>query len=70
MSSQGLTESVIEQATLAWLEAIGYVVLHGPDIAAGMPSAERDDPTYRDVVLEGRLRQALVGRAPDAGGWR
>jgi type I restriction enzyme R subunit len=65
MSSQGLTESVIEQATLAWLEAIGYVVLHGPDIAAGMPSAERDDPTYRDVVLEGRLRQALVGLNPD-----
>src|SRR5450759_3504903 len=54
------TESVVEDAALAWLEALGYVVLHGPDIAVGMPGAERDDPNYRDVVLKGRLRQALV----------
>jgi type I restriction enzyme R subunit len=39
---------------------LGYAVLHGPDIAAGMPAAERSDPTYRDVVLENRLRQALA----------
>ena len=56
----GLNESHIEEAALAWLEALGYGVLHGPDIAAGMPGAERSDPNYRDVVLEGRLRQALV----------
>jgi type I restriction enzyme R subunit len=54
------TESVVEDAALAWLESLGYAVLHGPDIAAGMPGAERNDPNYRDVVLEGRLRQALV----------
>jgi type I restriction enzyme R subunit len=55
-----LTESIVEDAALAWLEALGYQVLHGPDIAAGEPGAERSDPNYRDVVLEGRLRQALV----------
>jgi len=29
------SESVVEDAALAWLEALGYAVLHGPDIAAG-----------------------------------
>lgn len=59
------TESVVEDATLAWLESLGYAVLHGPEIAAGMPGAERSDPNYRDVVLESRLRQALVSLNPD-----
>jgi type I restriction enzyme R subunit len=36
-----------------------------PEIAADMPGAERSDPNYRDVVLEGRLRQALVRLNPD-----
>ena len=61
----GFTESIVEEATLNWLEALGYAVLHGPTIAAGEPAAERSDPTYRDVVLEGRLRQALVRLNPD-----
>ena len=56
----GFTESVVEDAALAWLEALGYAVLHGPDIAIGEPAAERSDPNYRDVILEGRLRQALA----------
>lgn len=59
------TESVVEEASLSWLESLGYAVLHGPDIAVGMPGAERSDPNYRDVVLEGRLRQALVRLNPD-----
>ncbi len=59
------TESIVEDAALAWLEAQGYAVLHGPDIAAGEPGAERSDPSYRDVILEGRLRQALVSLNPD-----
>ena len=54
------TESIVEDAAIAWLEALGYAVLHGPDIAAGEPAAERNDLNYRDVVLDGRLRQALV----------
>src|SRR5437879_4599421 len=60
-----ITESVVEDAALAWLEALGYTLLHGPDIAAGEPHAERSDPNYRDVVLDGRLRQALIRLNPD-----
>jgi type I restriction enzyme R subunit len=58
-------ESVVENAALTWLAALGYVVLHGPEIAAGEPAAERNDATYRDVVLERRLREALVRLNPD-----
>lgn len=29
------TESVVEDATLGWLESLGYAILHGPDIASG-----------------------------------
>ncbi len=59
------TESVVEDAALAWLEALGYTVLYGPAIAAGERGAERSDPSYRDVVLEVRLRQALARLNPD-----
>lgn len=58
------TESVVEEAALAWLEALGYAVKHGPEIAAGEPAAERSDSGYRDVVLEGRLRSALARLNP------
>lgn len=58
------TESVVEDAALAWLAGLGYAVLHGPDIAVGMLGAERSDPNYRDVVLENRLRQSLVRLNP------
>ena len=30
-------ESVVEEAALAWLEALRYTVLHGPEIAVGEP---------------------------------
>ncbi len=63
--SQSFTESVVEDAALAWLEALGYAVIYGPEIAAGEPAAERSDPNYRDVVLERRLRQALGHLNPD-----
>lgn len=56
----GFTESVVEDAALAWLRAIGWQVTHGPDIAAGEPAAERNDSSYRDILLEGRLRDALA----------
>lgn len=35
-----LTESVVEQAALAWLESLGWSVRHG-QIAPGEPGAER-----------------------------
>ena len=59
------TESIVEDAALAWLGNLGYKVLHGPDISAGEPAAERSDLNYREVVLERRLRQALGHLNPD-----
>ena len=61
----GFTESVVEEAALEWLAALGYAVLHGPDIAAGQPAAERNDSGYRDVILDTRFRQALARLNPD-----
>lgn len=58
-------ESVVEDAALAWLEGLGWEIRHGPAIAAGEHGAERGDPNYRDVLLERRLRQALVRLNPD-----
>ncbi len=56
------TESVVEQAALAWLESTGWTVRNGADIAPGEPDAERDD--YGQVVLAQRLRGALVRLNP------
>jgi type I restriction enzyme, R subunit len=59
------TESIVEEAALDWLAALGYKVLNGPEIAAGTVGAERSDPNYRDVLLEGRLHQAIARLNPD-----
>ncbi|HXG25928.1 MAG TPA: type I restriction endonuclease subunit R [Candidatus Binatia bacterium] len=56
-------ESVVEDAALDWLEAIGWPVAHGPEIAPDMPGAERAD--YGEVVLAQRLRDALARLNPD-----
>ena len=45
-----MTESVVEEAALAWLESTGWRIAHGPDIAPDMPAVERAD--YGEVVLE------------------
>jgi len=62
--SSSFTESIVEEAALAWLEGLGYTILHGPEIAPGEPFAERDD--YGQVVLERRLRLALQQLNPQA----
>lgn len=46
------TESVVEDAALARLEAFDYAMLDGPDTAASEPGAERGDQSYRLVLLE------------------
>jgi type I restriction enzyme R subunit len=56
----GFSESIIEEAALAWLGGLGWQIKHGPEIAQGEPHAERTDPSYRDVILERRLRAALT----------
>ena len=60
------TESVVEQAALAWLESIGWTVLNGAEIAPGEPAAERDD--YGQVFLAQRLRDALARLNPGGDG--
>ncbi len=58
----GVTESTVEQAALAWLESVGWQVRNGAEIAPGEPAAERDD--YGQVVLGQRLRDALARLNP------
>ncbi|HXH81851.1 MAG TPA: type I restriction endonuclease subunit R [Candidatus Tectomicrobia bacterium] len=60
--TRAFTESVVEDAALAWLEGIGWRIVHGPDIAPDMPAAERAH--YGDVVLAHRLRGALARLNP------
>ena len=52
-----LSESTVEAAALEWLSTLGWQTVHGPDIAPDTLGAERDN--YGQVVLEGRLRDAL-----------
>ena len=63
MSSPRFSESVVEEAALAWLESTGWQVANGPDIAPDMPAAERAD--YGEVVLTLRLRDALARLNPE-----
>lgn len=60
------TEYVVEEAALACLEAAGWRVTHGPEIAPGMPAAERAD--YGEVVLAQRLRDAPARLNPELPG--
>lgn len=62
MTERGVTESVVEQAALAWLESTGWQVVNGAEIAPGEPDAERDN--YGEVALERRLRDALARNNP------
>ncbi len=62
MNRNSITESIIEDAALSWLEDCGYSLQSGPAIAPGELLAERD--RYDQVVLEGRLRQALAQLNP------
>jgi type I restriction enzyme R subunit len=52
-----LNESHIEEATLEWLDELGYAIGHGPEMAPGEAASERD--SFSDVVLKGRLREAI-----------
>ncbi len=56
------TESIVEDAALAWLGAKGWFVVNGLEIAPGEAGDERSD--YREVVLTGRLRSAIRSLNP------
>ncbi len=57
MSTYKYTESDFEEATLEWLQELGFNIAFGPDLAPEGESAERE--SYGDVVLVGRLRAAV-----------
>jgi type I restriction enzyme R subunit len=62
---KGISEDHLEQATLAWLAALGWETGHGPDVSppdAKKPGTER--ARYRDVVLPHRLRAAIARLNP------
>ncbi len=68
--TSAFAESIVEDASLAWLESLGYAVLHGHDISPSgdaLTSAlsQREREKYSDMLLEGRLRQTLVRLNPD-----
>ena len=63
MVALSMTEYEIELAALGWLESTGWTKAHGPDIAPDTPNVERND--YEQVVLDYRLRDALVKLNPD-----
>src|ERR1700674_5083067 len=56
--NNSFTESTVEEAALELFTGLGYTILHGPDIAPGELFAERAE--YSDVLLLGRLKQALA----------
>ena len=52
-----LIENDVELAALEWFQGLGYAAVHGPHIAPNEASRERK--SFGDVVLEGRLREAI-----------
>jgi len=69
MSEGSFTESVVEEAALAWLESLGYAVKHGPEITrAGdtltLALSKWERESYSEVILSTRLRDALVRLNP------
>lgn len=57
-----LNESTVENAALEWFGDLGYAVAHGPQLAPGESAAERAG--FADVVLTGRLREAIARLNP------
>ena len=62
LTQASFTESVVEQAALAWLESAGWLVKNGVKIGPGEPAAERGD--YGQAGLSQRLRDALARLNP------
>ncbi len=57
-----MTEDQLEQETLSWLQDVGYAVRNGFDIAPDSPNPQRAH--YREVLLLGRLREAIARLNP------
>jgi len=62
MSAHGVVESIVEDLALDTLGALGWETLHAQVFAPGGEAPERE--SYRDVVLVGRLRDAIARLNP------
>lgn len=58
MSPGSFTESIVEPAALAWLDAVGWQIRNGTEIASGGPAAKSD--ASGQVVMAQRLRESLL----------
>jgi type I restriction enzyme, R subunit len=63
------TESVVEEAALAWIESLGYAIQHGPEISPSgdtltLALSQWERESYSEVILSKRLREALVRLNP------
>jgi type I restriction enzyme R subunit len=56
-------ESAVEDAALAWFEALGYSVYSGLEIAPGELAAER--AAYGETILARRFRESLARLNPE-----
>lgn len=57
-----MTESDLEQLALTWFQDTGWDYRAGPDIAPDSDNPQRSD--YRQVLLQGELREALARLNP------
>ena len=51
----GITETLLEETCLEWLDGLGWTVLHGSDLAPGILGQERED--YRQILLESAVKR-------------
>jgi type I restriction enzyme R subunit len=58
-----MDEAQLEITTVDYFRSLGYDYIHGPDIAPDGPEPEREN--YGQVLLTGRLRNALMRINPD-----
>ncbi|TRB06351.1 type I restriction endonuclease subunit R [Agrobacterium tumefaciens] len=58
-----MRETIVEQAALGWLEALGYETARGADISPGADNPLRD--SYDEVVLLRRLKASLRKLNPE-----
>ena len=60
------TESLVEEAALAWIESSGWQIAHVPDITPDMPGTVRAE--FGEVVLQIYVKQANGGFTLTDGG--
>ena len=67
-----MTESIVEEAALAWFEDLDFQHHHGPELgpddAKRSTITEPERSSFDQVLLERRLRDALARLNPDAEG--